>query len=156
VIQNRALEPHVLRSSQGDDSGQSAGEAQDSDLASFSDDEVAIRDDYDTLLDGLERFASYVDTGLISVEDLRPYLGYWIKDIASTQCGEVYMGWTFWLLLYIDYYDFAGVESLFQAFGYNVRLGADIYLKCMVAAGDSAWRAVDTIRKRSAGAVREL
>ena len=36
--------------------------------------EAAIRDCYDAFLDGLERFSSYVQTGLINVRQLRPYL----------------------------------------------------------------------------------
>src|ERR1700730_1892422 len=38
----------------------------------FTDQEAVIRAAFDRLLDGLERFNSYVKTGLVTVEDLRP------------------------------------------------------------------------------------
>src|SRR4051794_15979467 len=43
----------------------------------FTDLEADIRAAFDRFLDGLERFHSYVDTGLVEVSDLRPYLKYW-------------------------------------------------------------------------------
>jgi hypothetical protein len=50
---------------------------------SFTHAEAAIRDPYDALLDGFERLASYVKMGLVEVASLRPYIGYWVDDIAS-------------------------------------------------------------------------
>jgi hypothetical protein len=43
----------------------------------FSPLEADIRAAFDKALDGLERFHSYVDTGLVELSDLRPYLKYW-------------------------------------------------------------------------------
>jgi hypothetical protein len=48
----------------------------------FSDLEADIRAAFDRALDGLELFHSYVDTGLVKLSDLRPYLKYW----AATLC----------------------------------------------------------------------
>lgn len=39
--------------------------------------QAAIRDAFDALLDGLERFASYVEVKLIKQSDLGPYFAYW-------------------------------------------------------------------------------
>jgi hypothetical protein len=47
----------------------------------FSDVESDIRAAFDRFLDGLERFHSYVETGLVKLDDLRPYLSYWARNI---------------------------------------------------------------------------
>lgn len=47
----------------------------------FSDLEADIRMAFDRWLDGLERFHSYVDTGLVRQRDLRPYLKYWAVNL---------------------------------------------------------------------------
>jgi hypothetical protein len=86
--------------------------------------EAAIRDSYDRLLDGLERFASYIETRLVTRKDLEPYLGYWIRDIASTGEDEIEVRWTFLLFVYIDFYRFAGVQKLFRLNGVDVAFGS--------------------------------
>jgi hypothetical protein len=43
----------------------------------FTDVEADVRAAFDRFLDGLERFHSYVETGLVELSDLRPYLKYW-------------------------------------------------------------------------------
>ena len=43
---------------------------------SFTREEAAIRDWFDQLLDGLERFEAFVDVGLVTIHDLVPYLQY--------------------------------------------------------------------------------
>ena len=60
----------------------------------------------DAFLDGLERFASYISTGLISVADLRPYLKYWIDDIAAQTDDPLDAEWTCSFVSYVDYYQF--------------------------------------------------
>src|SRR5262245_18409708 len=47
----------------------------------FTDLEADIRAAFDRLLDGLERFHSYVDTGLCELRDLQPYLKYWAVSL---------------------------------------------------------------------------
>lgn len=49
----------------------------------FSQEEADIRAAFDKLLDGFERFHSYVDTGLVELRDLRPYLKYWAVQLCS-------------------------------------------------------------------------
>jgi hypothetical protein len=82
-MQTMALRPHVLIDRTGSDPEifSSDGETRG---AGFSEAEAAIRDCYDAFLDGLERLSSYVQTGLVDLPSLRPYLGYWIDDISST------------------------------------------------------------------------
>ncbi len=43
----------------------------------FTEKETAVRDAFDTLCDGLERFESYIRAGLITESDVEPYLDYW-------------------------------------------------------------------------------
>jgi hypothetical protein len=95
-------------------------EAVDSELAAFSMEEVAIRDAFDAFLDGLERFASHVETGLLAPLDLRPYLGYWIDDIASPTTDASDGEWACSLLAYIAFYRYTGVQALFRGFGHDI------------------------------------
>lgn len=49
----------------------------------FTEREYWLRGVFDALFDRLERYAHYVDNGLIDVEDLSPYLGYWLANLAG-------------------------------------------------------------------------
>jgi hypothetical protein len=107
-MQVRGLLPHVLlRADKGSDVALS-GNGQH-----FSPAEAAIRDTYDVFLDGLERIASYVRSGLVSAEALEPYLAYWLNDIYVSTADPEDAAWSAALLTYIDYYHFNGVQWLF-------------------------------------------
>jgi hypothetical protein len=88
--------------------------------AAFGPEEAAIRDCYDKLLDGLNRYGNYLSGELVSVDDLEPYLGYWIRDIANTDCDSADAFWSLCLLAYIDFYAFLGVQSLFKGFDLDI------------------------------------
>jgi hypothetical protein len=133
-MQTMALRPHVLLDKTGSDAEVFSVDG-GSGLDGFTGPETAIRDCYDAFLDGLERFSSYVTTGLIDVSDLRPYLGYWIDDISSLTENPEDAGWCAALLTYITFYRFDGVLSLFDAFGTSIRPSSSAYisfLKLMV------------------------
>lgn len=49
----------------------------------FTRDEAIIRDTFDHYLEGLTRFEHFIDTKLVSFEDFKPYLNYWINLIAE-------------------------------------------------------------------------
>lgn len=49
--------------------------------AGFSELEADIRAAFDRALDGLERFHSYADSGLVELRDLQPYLKYWALNL---------------------------------------------------------------------------
>lgn len=119
-LQSDALLPHPLRKERGGAVDAVQAEAVDSDLAGFSFEEVAIRDAFDAFLDGLERFASHVENGLLAPRDLRPYLGYWIDDIARPTNDAADGEWACSLLAYIAFYRYTGVRALFQAFGHDI------------------------------------
>jgi hypothetical protein len=128
-LQIHALLPHTLinprQGSDAEQSSESVDAEQSSDITEspiprYTPAEAAIRDCYDALLDGLERFSSYVQTGLVDVAELRPYLEYWIDDIHAPTKDPDDAAWTAALLTYIDFYRFRGVQSLFRAFGRSI------------------------------------
>jgi hypothetical protein len=119
--------PVIAPSSDGveEASAEHPGTHKDSDTLAgvrFSREEAAIRDCYDRLLDGLDRFGNYVSGSLLTRADLEPYLSYWIKDIASVNCDDDDALWTLYLLAYIEFYSFMGAQSLFRSFGYDITL----------------------------------
>ena len=134
-MQTMGLRPHTLLDSTGSDSetftvGDSVwGEG-------FTQSQVAIRDCYDAFLDGLERFASYVKTGLIDVASLRPYLGYWIDDISSPTEDPDDAAWCAALLTYMTFYRFDGVLCLFDAFGKGIRPSSPTYVSFLKLMAD--------------------
>jgi hypothetical protein len=124
--QCRALLPHQVVQNGAD----TDLEASDSQLAGYTREQAAIRDTYDVFLDGLEKFANYVSSGLVSAADLEPYLGYWIDDIARKSGGKDAQDendWTCLLLCYIAYYRYVGVQELFGAFGHEIAPGGALF-----------------------------
>jgi len=89
--------------------------------------EAAIRDCYDAYLDGLERFGSFLSTGLATVRTLRPYLGYWLDDLAARTKDPADAAWTAAVLTYIQFYKFEGVQQLMLAFGRDIAPGGRLY-----------------------------
>jgi hypothetical protein len=125
-LQTMGLRPHTLLDRTGSDSETfTGGDSVRSE--GFTQPQVVIRDCYDALLDGLERFASYVKTGLIDVASLRPYIGYWIDDISSPTEDPEDAAWCAALLTYISFYRFDGVLCLFDAFEKNIRPSSHSY-----------------------------
>lgn len=120
--QLRALLPHPLLGTD-DLCGTSPTESDDQESAcgAYSPEQAAIRDCYDAFLDGLERFASYVSSGLIEVSDLRAYLTYWIDDIHAPAENADDAAWSAAILAYIEFYRFRGVQALFLAFERDIR-----------------------------------
>lgn len=77
----------------------------------FTDLEADIRGAFDRLLDGWERFQSYVEAGLVTDSDLTPYLRYWAEQI----CREALPGSEDRLIQlrrYMDRYGFGGAHKL--------------------------------------------
>jgi hypothetical protein len=124
-MQCRALLPHTVLPDRSDGEAATAAESIAGSAPQFTLQEAAIRDSYDRLLDGLERFASYIETRLVTREDLEPYLGYWIRDIASDGEDETEKRWTFLLFVYIEFYGFSGVQKLFRLNGVDVAFGSE-------------------------------
>lgn len=79
----------------------------------FGNDEADIRAAFDRLLDGIERFNAYVETGLISETDLNPYLGYWARKICDTATSPPQQR-ILNLHLYMEKYRYIGAFSLLK------------------------------------------
>jgi hypothetical protein len=125
-MQCDALRPHTMLSATG-----ASDEVVDTDAvrsagASFTPDEAAIRDCYDRFLDGLERLGNYLSGDLVSIEDVKAYVEYWIESIADTNCDGDDAMWTVCLLAYIDFYAFIGVQMLFSGFGHDIRVKGEL------------------------------
>ena len=80
----------------------------------FKPEEALIRDGFDTFLDGLERFASYVETGLVKVPDLAPYLKYWADNICKESTSNETEPRILQLRNYMDTYGYRGAYGLLR------------------------------------------
>lgn len=125
-MQVRGLRPHVLvTGNESDSDSMVVKDGADSDC--FTQPEAAIRDCYDAFLDGLERFGSYIKTGLTDAASLRPYIGYWIDDISEPTNSPDDAAWNATLLTYISYYRFSGVIRLFREFEKDISPKSELY-----------------------------
>lgn len=123
AIQISSLRPHTMLGEEG----AADAAATEEDYSSFSILEAQIRDTYDCLLDYFERFSGFLESDLVPVDELRPYLQYWIDDIAATKGKEEDLLWTLALFTYIQFYRFTGTVRLFSEFGYDISVGGPIW-----------------------------
>jgi len=127
-MQSFALLPHTLVEAGGriliEGSKASSADQMSND---FTSDEKLIRDCYDALLDRLDRLGSYLETGLLSVSDMRPYLGYYIDDIASETTDSVEALWNIVLLTYVHFYNFRGIPILFTEFRHDISPNGHVF-----------------------------
>jgi hypothetical protein len=80
----------------------------------FSDLEADIRAAFDRALDGLERFHSYVDTGLVELSDLRPYLKYWAVSLCRPRAPRPDRHRLVRLVAYMKRYGYEGALELLE------------------------------------------
>ncbi len=83
--------------------------------------ESTLRDWFNDLLNGLEHFGYFLESGLFTQQELEPWLHYWIKLIADPAyrrpgASKFYDA----LYSYIHSSGFAGVQKLFERFGYRI------------------------------------
>lgn len=83
--------------------------------------ETALRDWFNKLLNGLEHFGYFLESGLFTEAELRPWLSYWIKLIADPAyrrpgASKFYDA----LYSYIHHSGFLGVQKLFERFDYRI------------------------------------
>jgi hypothetical protein len=133
AMQVRGLRPHIMVAADDSD-GMVVKHGAESDR--FTQPEAAIRDCYDAFLDGLERFGSYLKTGLTDVASLRPYIGYWIDDISEPTNSPDDAAWNAALLTYISFYRFSGVTTLFKQFGKDITPGSELYHSFLTSMAD--------------------
>ena len=90
----------------------------------YTAEELVMRDCFDRMLDGLERFQVFVESGLVSTQELQPYLRYWIRLIGDDQKNprkEPHVVRRLWV--YIDEYGYKRVQKLCLAFGFDITPG---------------------------------
>ncbi len=91
----------------------------------FTPTEVFIRDVFDGYFDSLERFNHFIESGLVTPEEFKPYLIYWIEilgDINNTrkprECRAA-------LWSYLVAYGYSGVVKLLARYGFKVASSAE-------------------------------
>ncbi|MBD2058293.1 lipase family protein [Oculatella sp. FACHB-28] len=83
--------------------------------------ETGLRDWFNKMLNGLEHFGYFVESGMFTVDEIRPWMIYWIRLIADQEykrqdASKFYDQ----LYTYIHRYGFSGVIKLFERFGYRI------------------------------------
>lgn len=92
----------------------------DDETEAFSPQEMLCREAFDAWLTGLETLDHHVETGLIQVRDLKPYLGYWIERMADPATRWKDAGFYLNLAAFIDGYQYRGVQRLCARLGHDV------------------------------------
>lgn len=115
-----ATHDHRARQKQKLDDSQDRN-ALDSDLLRQYQIETTLRDWFNKMLNGLEHFGYFLESGLFTEKELQPWLSYWIKLIADPAyrrpgASKFYDA----LYSYIHHSGFFGVQKLFERFGYRI------------------------------------
>ena len=144
-LQVSGLRPHTLVVKDGSDpESEAVPESADSEQsqdaskrATYAREEVCIRDAYDRFLDYLERFSSYLQSGLLAKKGLNPFLKYWIDDIAALTTNADDAEWTCALFAYIEFYGFENVQKLFRKYGYDIKVYGKLFQKLSAVIPDA-------------------
>lgn len=121
-IQWRALLPHPVKRKYSEyQAADSSHESKNREGHSrFTSIEAKIRDTYDVFLTGLDRFANYIKSGLITAEELEPFVSYWVDAMTKNEHPTEDAAWRCTLLTYINFYGYTGVKYLFECYGKDV------------------------------------
>ncbi len=82
--------------------------------------ELDLRECFDLFLNALEQFERYIVVGFCSADDLKPYLLPWIQIIGNKDFTRKGLRFYRQLVNYIDYFDYVGVQNLFNRFKYPI------------------------------------
>jgi hypothetical protein len=127
-MQAKALLPHTFaQEGAGILIESSNTSTEEANLRNFTPDEALIRDCYDALLDRLDRLGSYIETGLLSASDMRPYLGYYIDELAAPTNDPTEAFWNLVFFTYVHFYHFRGIPILFQKLGHDISPGSSVF-----------------------------
>ncbi len=80
-------------------------------FGNFTDAEAAIRDAFDGFLGGLDRFETFIVARLVEIEDVAPYLDYWLEHLSIKDASDDEQRLVA-LNNYIEVYGFDGVTNL--------------------------------------------
>jgi hypothetical protein len=147
-MQCRALMPHTIVDSAGmrvtspDEevvalNNRESGVSNDGLMRAFTREETIIRDCYDSLFDCWSYINYFLESGLIRVPELQPYLRYWIDAIAERTSDPRYALWNVCLFSYVRVYQFDGVTGLFDHYGYDIRPDGELFKSFMAVVDDS-------------------
>lgn len=95
--------------------------------------EIAVRKSFDAFLENMERFTHLIETGLISSQDLYPYIHYWLDVIGGARSRHLHAGhsdtctnsnsksweWKVAFFLFSDTFGYAGFRKLMATYDYN-------------------------------------
>jgi len=85
-------------------------------ISGFTFKEAKIRDVYDVFLRRLDRFSDFIEAGLITQNELEPFIKYWIDAITENTYPKVDAKWRLALLTYIIFYEYKGVQRLMRKY----------------------------------------
>ncbi|HEX6648794.1 MAG TPA: hypothetical protein VF075_04630 [Pyrinomonadaceae bacterium] len=129
-VQWKALLPHPIKRQFPDyrtfTATEEQQESKDNHKKIFTNEEAKIRDTYDALLTRLDRFATFIDSGLISARELKPFIIYWVNAITENNHPED-TAWRFTLLAYINFYGYSGVKNLLRSYGKDISVNGPIW-----------------------------
>ncbi len=86
----------------------------------FTPEEAVIRLIMDAFLFKLGMFQNYLESKLITANDLKPYIIYWIEIIGDTNNDRKSKIVRLQLWRYINYYRYDSVIKLFKNYGFNI------------------------------------
>jgi hypothetical protein len=92
--------------------------------SSFSDAEALIRDSFDKFLNKLDRFEAFIEAGLVTKEDVQPYLNYWLNILGNAESERKPLIFYKNLWSYIDYYQYSKTQKLLSRYGYSINPSA--------------------------------
>ena len=78
--------------------------------------EAQIRDCFDELFNNFERFEHYIEAGLVTIADIRPYLDYWFNILGNRRSGRKPEEFYESLRSYLRGYGYDDVELLVSRF----------------------------------------
>jgi predicted lipase len=83
--------------------------------------EIILRDWFDSFLGGLDYFDILIEAGLVSAEEIKPFIIYWIRLIGDRQYRRKGgSGFYDQLFHYIHWSGYHGVKSLFERYGFKI------------------------------------
>ena len=83
----------------------------------FTPDQQVVRTLFDQFLDRLGLFERYKESELVTIQELKPYLQYWITAMCNANIGASRARVIRQLWRFIDSYEYASVRNLCEAFG---------------------------------------
>lgn len=146
-MQWKALLPHPLKKRHPEYKAfipsDEESESKDYHKKTFTVEEAKIRDTYDAFLTRLDRFANFIKAGLISSEELEPFISYWIDAMTKNEepkedneDSKEDAAWRCALLTYINYYDYSGVKYLLECYEKDIAPNREIYSALKNSMGD--------------------